>query len=254
MSKDIAELKKKFDGGGYVCFRKHDKGYNKLDNGFKWREHATYKLISLKDAHIAEAVANDSSVEVEFSNHMTNGYFLKEENFFENYQADAEYKLKPKQCDGALNGCYVEASPEAMSALMKLKYEYQSLSGVRFDGWFYISDNAFTTHQIKDAIIEYKIKELHFNKETKEFSEVASEPMKITRDDMFKMLVGASVEWTQQQQQQLNKIADYTESLEAEIKELQDKLSVYEKAERTAEQRFGDNGKKYKILVIEEKS
>lgn len=56
-----------------------------------------YKLINIKDKKIVDAVLSNPDVEVEFSDHMSNGYFLKEKNFFYNYQSDTEYRLAPTE-------------------------------------------------------------------------------------------------------------------------------------------------------------
>ena len=108
------ELKKKFENGGYVWYvNSHTDGsgewlyasdnmiYGQLEEGYDHLK--CNKLIALKDAKTAEAVANDSSVEVEilWDEGLTRERWRTLEDlghsFFESYKPIINYRLKPKQ-------------------------------------------------------------------------------------------------------------------------------------------------------------
>jgi len=313
------ELKRLWGSGNYVAYY--------LFCGQKWGEfnmehldpYGSFPvLIHKKHTHIAEAVANDSSVEVICTSHYGDDNkpmrYPEQGSWFKWYDEDYSYELKPKQCNGALNGCYVEASQEAEAELIKLGYTLIS-KGFKVTDFKNIiiknNEYGFNNFSILD---DYK--QLHFNKETKEFSEVESATTgkspkveKVTREsiiktiesiDYFGMNTDHKVEMTKEfilqlydsQEFQIRELQEevdkyknlhslavnryhsangHIEKQRNEIKELQEKLSVYEDPYDLDEFTSCNVGNgvgyidghawigrvkadtKYKILVIEEK-
>jgi hypothetical protein len=75
------------------------------------------QLIHKKHADIAKEVASNPDAEVEFADHMSNGYFVKEKNFFKNYDQNTEYRLKSQKED--FNGYYFPATTEVYNLLIE---------------------------------------------------------------------------------------------------------------------------------------
>jgi hypothetical protein len=95
-------LKEKYATGNYEIYaRPNDtNGWSKhsdfssYNRGFGW----VYRLIHNKDADIAEAVAKDSSVEVEWKN--KGKFHIFNDDFFDTYDETLEYRIKPTKPKG----------------------------------------------------------------------------------------------------------------------------------------------------------